>query len=80
MNREENLLIAKNLLRLIEKLQAAGRRGDIVGVIANELDVKDRKNAQQKMHPTLLEACEICGRVDDNHLQDKRHLQIPQSG
>lgn len=36
--------------------------------------------AEQKMHPTLLEACGICGRVDDNHLQDKRHLQLPQSG
>lgn len=47
MDREENLLIAKNLLRVIEKLQRAGRRGDIIGVIANELDAKDRKSAQQ---------------------------------
>ena len=47
MNPEENLLIAKNLLRLIEQLQAAGRRSDIVGVIANQFDVKDRKNAQK---------------------------------
>ncbi|MFH1372091.1 MAG: hypothetical protein ABII09_12515 [Planctomycetota bacterium] len=59
MNREENLLIAKNLLLLIEKLQAAGRRGDIVGVIANELDAKDRKNAQQ-VEPTL-KKCPSCG-------------------
>jgi hypothetical protein len=28
---------------------------------------------QQKMHPTGGTPCEICGRVDDNHLLDVRH-------
>lgn len=60
MDREENLLIAKNLLRVIEKLQRAGRRGDIVGVIANELDTKDRKAAQQSVKRTG-STCPRCG-------------------
>jgi hypothetical protein len=59
MDREENLSTAKNLLRVIEKLQRAGRRGDIVGVIANELDAKDRKAAQQSVQQTA-----VCGCAD----------------
>jgi hypothetical protein len=31
------------------------------------------KAAEQNMHPTGGTPCEICGRVDDNHLLDVRH-------
>jgi hypothetical protein len=60
--------------------------GRVYATVENDLGIRYRvrlseleysregeKSVQQKMHPTGGTPCEICGRVDDNHLLDVRH-------